>query len=125
VSKAFGIVIGVIVGTAISLSIVWDRHVTRGSPTLVDWKSIAAATAAYVRELKATKSPVPDVVSLSELVRKGYLATNAIAGFAGAEVTFRLLDRFQTFPAEVLARAVMPDGESEVVWEMEVYISEA
>jgi hypothetical protein len=114
-SKTFWIVIALIVVTAAGLSIVCGRRVARCSLTRVDWQPIAAANAAYVRELRAAKSPVPDVVSLSELVRKGYLQTNAIAGFAGAEVTFRLRDQSEISPTDILARAVMPDGKSEVV----------
>jgi hypothetical protein len=114
-SKAFWIVIALIVVTAVGLSIVCARRVARNNLTQVDWQPIAAAATTYVRELRATKSPVPDVVSLSELVRKGYIPTNAIAGFAGAEVTFRLQDRSEISPTDILARAVMPDGKSEVV----------
>ena len=81
----------------------------------VDPGKIIAAARVYTHELRAAGAPIPDSVSLDELIAKGYLKRDDVAGFKGIEVSVYLVGNTNQPGPPVLMRARMPDGHDMVV----------
>ena len=71
--------------------------------------ALVAAARAYTRDLQGRKQPVPDSVSLEELVALHFLQPADIEAFRGMKATI-LLKAEQSGPNYVLMKVRMPDG---------------
>ncbi|MBX3743719.1 MAG: hypothetical protein KF833_00270 [Verrucomicrobiae bacterium] len=94
------VVVGMAVGTG------------RESGTLhaVRWME---AVKAYGESMRQEGQEVPAEVTLSELIRRGFLSESDAGDLLGMEVTLRIhVD--ETQPGEVLAKVVLPDGSTVV-----------
>jgi hypothetical protein len=70
---------------------------------------LAAAEQRYVRDELSRGRPLPDSVTLQDLVSGGYISTGDVRSLDGAEVTFypAVTD---ASPGSILVRVRMPDG---------------
>jgi hypothetical protein len=79
-------------------------------PLPVDGPRLITASRAYRQWLEAQGQPVPPVVRLEDLVKRGYLRPEDIQAFVGLRVAISLAaDDAQ--PQEVLVCAQFPNGE--------------
>ncbi len=100
----FLVVIGI--GAYVALPVWWKPP---PPPPPIDAARLIAAVQAYSRDKKDEVKPIPGSLTLGELVAAGYLHTNEVVAFEGAEVTF-LLDADLTRPREVIIRVRLRDG---------------
>jgi hypothetical protein len=103
--SAIAVLTLVIVAGSIFYFATSSRH-----PGHVDAEKLIAAAKTYADGLKAQGSPVPESVSLKDLITRGLLTEADVSGFAGMEVTVSL-NVNETRPQAVLARARLPDGQ--------------
>lgn len=83
-------------------------------PARLDVVKLREAIQAFTRDRQASGRPVPDAVSLRELIAAGPLRAEDVEAFQGMEVTVALkADERQ--PQLVLVRAKLPDGHEMVV----------
>jgi len=81
----------------------------------VDPTKIITAARVYTGELRARGAPLPASVTLDELIGKGYLKREDVAGFKGIEVQVYLVGNTNQPGPPVVMRARMPDGHDMVV----------
>jgi hypothetical protein len=102
-----------IVGVVAALMIVFGVDYVRthsGSHDFQDLPGLLSAIQAFARDTTNRGEPLPQSVSLHELVSRGYLSSNSVRAFAGlqAKVWLRAIP---TVPSsEVLMSARLPDG---------------
>jgi hypothetical protein len=82
-------------------------------PLVVDGTRLITAARAYRQSLEAQGQPVPPMVRLEDLVRRGYLRPEDIQAFGGLRVTISLAAD-DTQPQEVLVCAQFPNGDEVV-----------
>jgi hypothetical protein len=75
----------------------------------VDASKIVVAAWSYAGALRAKGRPVPEFVTLRELIASGFLAESAVSGLAGTEVSVNL-QADPKRPKDVLLRARLADG---------------
>jgi hypothetical protein len=94
-----GIVICVVATTC------WQRTqpAFRGAPELM------SAVHAFSHDVTASGKPLPDTVSLHELVNGGYISAADVHAFDGMDVTISL-KAGEADPQAILMRARVPDG---------------
>jgi hypothetical protein len=78
-------------------------------PQPLDPIQVRDAIDAFCRERSALGYPLPQTITLSQLVKDGYLHAEAIRGVGSAEVTFSLRPDTRN-PGSVLIEARLPDG---------------
>jgi hypothetical protein len=78
-------------------------------PAKIDGLKITGAAIAYTHSLIARKQPIPNAVSLNELVVHGFLKPTDVAAFQGMDATLSLVSDASN-PQYVLMRVRMPDG---------------
>jgi hypothetical protein len=82
----------------------------RARPTgTIDGQRFVTALADYARDCRKRGEPVPPTVTLSGLVRSGYLRQEVGEAFQGVKVVFHG-DADETRPGSILVEATMPDG---------------
>jgi hypothetical protein len=107
-SRSFWVLVGLVLAVvAASLLFIISRPTPPGS---VNVPKLMAAAKAYAEQLKSTDAAVPAEVSLDQLISRGLLSSNDVAGFAGMKVTVALAVDAQN-PSQVLMRARQPNGE--------------
>ncbi len=79
-----------------------------------DGPKLIAAVAAYKHALAEKDTPVPDTVSLAQLLNRGLLNPEDVRAFAGWQVSISLKADEAT-PQAVLVRARRPDGDELVL----------
>jgi hypothetical protein len=104
----------ILAGLAIVLILGYLFYIPSGSGDVNGGKVIVAAHL-YVGELKASGAPIPPSVALNELIAKGLLKREDVAGFKGSEVTVYLLANTNQPGVPVLMRARLPDGHEQVL----------
>lgn len=75
----------------------------------VDASKIVSAAWSYSGDLRIKGRPVPESVTLEELIKLGFLAETDVSGFAGMEVSVNLHADLKR-PTDVLLRARLQDG---------------
>jgi len=75
-----------------------------------NWACLPAAVHAYVWDLQARRMPVPESVTLEQLVQAGFLRHEDAKAFDGMEVSFALHPNPDR-PQESIIRVRMPNGE--------------
>ena len=90
-----------------------DHHVHVHGPGF-DAPKLIAAVAAYKHALAENGAPVPDTVSLAQLLNRGLLKPEDVRVFAGWQVSISLKADEAT-PNVVLMRARRPDGDELVL----------
>jgi len=106
--KRYLILGGVIVFVLLAGSVIYLGSGSRSSGRVDSLKLLGAARS-YANELKAQHLPVPETVSLRELIARKLVADADVSGFAGMEVTVSLTAD-ERHPQEVLIRARAADG---------------
>ncbi len=103
----------VLIGSIILLAIVLCLAITTywqwKQPVFNDAPKLVSAMQAYVRDLATRGQPLPDTVSLRELVSGGYVAAQDLRAFDGLDVTLSLTVD-EAHPQEILIRVRLPDG---------------
>ena len=94
--------------------VVTARYFERKQPAFENGPKLISALQAFVGDLAARKEPIPQTVSLRELIRCGYIAPNDVHAFDGMELTISLTAD-ETRPQEILARVRLPDGSIHVL----------
>jgi hypothetical protein len=79
-----------------------------------DGPKLSAAVAAYKHVLEGSGTPVPDTVSLAQLLNRGLLKPEDVRAFAGWQVSISL-KADEAAPQAVLMRARRPDGDQLVL----------
>jgi len=75
----------------------------------IDAQKIVTAIHAYNDKLKSQNQPLPETISLQQLIAQGFLKSEDVNAFNGMDVTVSLaID--EANPQQVLMRAKMPDG---------------
>ena len=74
-----------------------------------DLPGLLSAMQAFERDVKNQGQPLPPSVSLSELVRRGYISTNSVRAFDGLETKVWLTANLADMNS-VLMSARFPDG---------------
>lgn len=106
--KASLLVAGLVVTVALALTAVLAARRTPGdSPNMA---SIMAAARAHLGSLKAEGRPVPDSVSVADLIARGHLTPAEAGLFANLEVTLHPTAD-PTHPGSPLAEVHLPDGQ--------------
>jgi len=76
-----------------------------------DAPKLISAMHAFSHDLTARGQPLPDAVSLRELVSGGYIAASDVHAFDGIDVTISLkVD--ETAPQDIVILARLPDGSA-------------
>jgi hypothetical protein len=98
--------IGFVVVLVLAWSAYWEHKETpfRNAPELI------RALQAFARDQAAAGRLLPPEVSLTDLVRGGYLTADDVRAFEGMDVTFSTQPD-NGHPQMILARARMPDGQ--------------
>jgi hypothetical protein len=76
---------------------------------------IVAALSSYRQELQATGKPLPESVTLDDLIRRGLLRQEEVMGFDGMKVTIPLTSADESQPQANLLEVTHPDGTKTVV----------
>ncbi|HSH17186.1 MAG TPA: hypothetical protein VLD18_14185 [Verrucomicrobiae bacterium] len=84
-------------------------YLTGDSSGQVDASKIVSAAWSYSGDLRIKGRPVPESVTLEELIKLGFLAESDVSGFAGMEVSVNL-HADPKRPKDVLLRARLQDG---------------
>ena len=84
------------------------------SPRKVDGPKIIAAGRAYTHEMVSRKLPIPNSVSVNDLVAHGYLKSADVAAFQGLDATLSLTSDASR-PDFVIMRVKMLDGSDLVL----------
>ena len=71
--------------------------------------ALVAAARAYTRDLQVRKQPIPQSVTLEELVALHFLQPGEIEAFRGLKATI-VLTATESGPRAVLMRVSLPDG---------------
>ncbi len=103
--RALLLPIASIVAFAILASVVLVGHWQHKQPVFRSAGKVLAATQSFTHDLKATGKHIPAEVSLSELVRLGYVSASDVRAFNGMEVSISLRPDEQ-----ILVSARTPDG---------------
>jgi hypothetical protein len=98
--------LALVVVLALAWSAYWEHKQTpfQNAPKLI------SALQAFSRDQAAAGRRLPPEISLQDLLRGGYLATNDVRAFEGMEVTFST-QADESHPQMILARARTPDGQ--------------
>src|SRR5580693_8898626 len=80
----------------------------------LDAGKITAAIHAYSSELKSENQPLPQTISLQELIAKGFLKHEDVSAFDGWKVTVSLTAD-DTYPQSILMTATSSKGDKMVV----------
>jgi hypothetical protein len=104
-----------IVGATVLVGIGYLVFSTVSRPGGVNANKIMAAAQAYTHDLRQTGAPVPQSVTLQELIAKGFLKHDDVSGFDGIEVTVYLRGESLKTPS-VLMRARLPNGKEWMVF---------
>ncbi len=84
-------------------------YLTTDSSGQVDASKIVSAAWSYSGDLRSKGRPVPESVTLEELIKLGFLAEADVSGFAGMQVSVNL-HADPNRPKDVLLRARLQDG---------------
>lgn len=84
-------------------------YVSNDSSGPVDASKIVSAAWSYSGNLRIKGRPVPESVTLEELIKLGFLAEADVEGFAGMQVSVNL-HADPKRPRDVLLRARLQDG---------------
>jgi len=103
------VIVGAIVAL-LALTVYVSTRSPSASPGKVDAPRILAAAREYTRLFMAQHLPVPASVNVDELISRGLLRPEDVAGFAGAEVSVSLKGDPRD-PHTVLMRAKFKDGK--------------
>ncbi len=98
-----------VVAVATGVCVVAPSYWRQTHPVFTETAKLFGALDAYSRDQQVRGHPVPPFVSLSELISRGYLATNDVRAFEGMDVTFQLAVD-DSRPRNVLIRVRWPDG---------------
>jgi hypothetical protein len=79
-----------------------------------DGPKLIAAVAAYKHALEHNGAPVPDTVSLAQLLNRGLLKPEDVRAFAGWQASISL-KADETTPQAILMRVQWPGGDDELV----------
>jgi len=112
--KRMSLAIGLGVALLVAGGLVYLLTEGEVSPQKVDGPKIIAAGRAYTREMVSRKLPIPNSVSVSDLVAHGYLKPSDVAAFQGLDATI-LLTSDARRPDFVIMRVKMPDGSDLVL----------
>ena len=99
--------------SAIILASIATSAVTSCSPRqeqFQDFPGLLSAMQAYSRDLTNRSLPLPQSVSLDDLVSHGYISSNSVRAFEGME-TRVWFGVSETEPQKVLMSARQPDGK--------------
>jgi hypothetical protein len=103
-----GVLLAIVLAVAVaSLLIMISRLTPVGR---VDVPKLIAAVKTYVEQLRSTGAAVPAEVSLDQLIARGFLTSNDVAGFTGTKVSVTVAADPQNLN-QVLMRARQPNGE--------------
>jgi hypothetical protein len=95
-----GTALAVVVVAVLALSAYWERK----QPVFTNASKLIAALQAFSHDRVTHGQPLPQQVSLQDLVAGGYLMTNDVAAFDGIDVTF-FTGASETSPQAILAVA--------------------
>lgn len=84
-------------------------YLTTDSSGQVDASKIVSAAWSYSGDLRSKGRPVPESVTLEELIKLGFLAEADVSGFDGMQVSVNL-HADPNRPKDVLLRARLQDG---------------
>jgi hypothetical protein len=93
--------------TAVGVLLFFDRQ--QPDPGHLDVSKLFRAIQAYAASHPTNGLPLPATVSLEELIRRGLIQEADVSVFRGMDVQISLTAD-ETRPADVLARARLPDG---------------
>jgi hypothetical protein len=105
-----------IAGVVAALMIVFGLDYVRthsghpGSQDFQDLPGLLSAIQAFKRDTTNRDQPLPESVSLHELVSRGYLSSNSVRAFEGMQAKVWLRADPTAYSYEVLMSARLPDG---------------
>jgi hypothetical protein len=110
--KRVGAVVGVVAGLMILFGIDYVRTHSGhpGSQDFQDLPGLLSAIQAFARDTTNRGQPLPQSLSLHELVSRGYISSNSIRAFEGMEARVWLRANPTLTSSEVLMSARLPDG---------------
>ena len=100
------LIIAVGLGAYLALSSWWQPPVAQ---LPMDASKLLSAVEAFSRDRLNEALPIPDTLTLRELIATGFLATNDAVAFEGMEVTFQM-NADLSRPRETAIRVKMRDG---------------
>jgi len=103
------IAVAVAVAIMVAAGLVYLSLASKDTSAKFNGAAIVAAARAYTRDLQVRKQPIPQSVSLEELVALHFLRPGEIEAFRGMKATI-LLTADAGNPQGVLMRVRMPDG---------------
>jgi hypothetical protein len=107
--KRMAVAIGAAVAIMLAVGFIYLLSSDDTSSEKINAPRIVAAAHAYTRQLVAAKQPVPNTVSLNELLTRGYLKPADVGPFMGLDAVI-ILTSDASKPRAALMRVRMPDG---------------
>lgn len=99
----------VLLGIALAIGIgLWISSRKKPHP-LVGFTALVPAVEAYARDLAARSQPLPDSVTLRQLIDGKYIASEAVSALADLETPLSLV-RVESDPAKVQLRVRLRNG---------------
>ncbi len=98
-------------GAYVAVSSWWQPPVAQ---LPMDASKLITAVQAFSRDRMDEALPIPETLTLRELIASGFLATNDAVAFEGMEVTF-LMNADLSRPRETMIRVKMRDGSQLVL----------
>lgn len=98
-------VLAVAILTSVGMVGYWQHN----QPVFRNAGKVLAATQAFTRHQNAVGKPIPGEVSLSELIKSGYVSPGDVHAFDGMEVLISLHPS-EKQPGCILVSARLPDG---------------
>lgn len=113
VTRSSGLIF--IVGLLACLALFYFAAKPSKDASRVNGDLFVRALANYARDCRTRGQPLPQSVTLEDLVRGGYLRTEDAGTFEGVAVTFFTDAPDETRPQNILVAARLPDGTVQVV----------
>jgi hypothetical protein len=104
------ILAGASIAALVILSLVVPAYWEHRQRPFLNGHKLIAALRAFARDQGAGGRRLPPEVSLQDLLRGGYLATNEVGAFEGMDLTFNT-QADDSNPQMILAHARTPDGQ--------------
>jgi hypothetical protein len=108
--RRMSIAIAAAVAIMVAAGLVYVFVASKETGAKFNGAAIVAAARDYTRGLRLNKQPVPQSVTLEELVALHYLTPEQVEAFRGLKATIQL-STDDRGPKAVLMRVRMPDGE--------------
>jgi hypothetical protein len=108
------IAVAVAVAIMVAAGLVYLSLSSKDTSAKFNGATIVAAARAYTHDLQARKQPIPQSVTLEELVALHFLQPGEVEAFHGMKATI-MLTAGESNPQAVLMRVRMPDGSEFVL----------